>query len=145
MASAISRVSRRLLDPTSEEGNTAIRLIFALLHSQALRAYLECDNVLYHAYNVTLIRESEEHQACRVEHDPWHSLVADYCTHVTDTSIEELLSGQQIDGKFCGIGKARDQWTQHDRNRVGRCLKILKWSRYRETGGLRNWRYRATY
>ncbi|MGI9071023.1 MAG: VapE domain-containing protein [Bryobacteraceae bacterium] len=70
-----------------------------------------------------LCSEAEKHQLERYELDPWQDLIGDYCTRHggQDISVEDLLNGP--------INKPVAQWTQADRNRIGRCLRLLGYVR----------------
>ncbi|GEM_PF-865054 len=74
-------------------------------------------------------------QADRYEGDPWDELIANW-SEVRDTvSISEVL-------EFC-LEKRRDQWTQHDKNRISRSLRSIGWERFNAgSRHAREWRYR---
>jgi predicted P-loop ATPase len=92
-----------------------------------------------------VLRMSVEEQESRLELDPWHEPVIAYCEDKAkqdikeelDTDalqrvkIEDILKGKfDHDGKVVvGIGKPIIQWTQADRLRIGRILKLEGWKR----------------
>jgi predicted P-loop ATPase len=76
-----------------------------------------------------------EEQAARYEGDPWDDLICHWVDGRESVSITEVLES-------C-IDKRKDQWTQQDKNRIGRCLRALGWERYRVgTRRSREWRFR---
>jgi predicted P-loop ATPase len=102
-----------------------------------------------------LNEEASREQADRYEGDPWHEPILTWLQHPIErrdvpagtsafssnqesVSIEDILS-------HC-LGKRLDQWTQADKNRVGRCLRAAGWARYREWDALEQkcgpWKYR---
>jgi predicted P-loop ATPase len=80
------------------------------------------------------VSQAKEEQASRYQEDPWQEVIGRYVEARTDVSIGEILS----DALFIDKGK----WTQGDQNRVARCLRTLRWERYRGERPLRGWRYR---
>jgi predicted P-loop ATPase len=91
----------------------------------------------WHLDSQELIAAAQEHQQDRVEEDAWHGIVAEYCRVRSDVSVEEVLED--------AIRKPREHWNQQDRNRVGRCLRMLGYERYRASRtpeGDRQWRWR---
>ena len=85
-----------------------------------------------------LIAEAEEHQAARFESDPWEDRVRQYLAAKDDVSITMILEN-------C-ISKPTKDWTQMDKQRVGRVLRSLHWIRYkaRDEDGDREWRFRRS-
>jgi predicted P-loop ATPase len=82
-----------------------------------------------------LNQAAEQQQDDRYDGDPWQELIADYLGGQHDTSITKLL-------EHC-IEKKKDQWNKLDKNRVGSCLRALKWERYQYRDGEdREWRWR---
>jgi predicted P-loop ATPase len=82
-----------------------------------------------------LVEIAAEEQAARYQGDPWEEVIAPSLEARTSVSISEVL-----DKCVC---KPQAQWTQADKNRVGRCLRSLGWARYRERDGERlDWRWR---
>lgn len=82
-----------------------------------------------------LLELAGKEQTARYQGDPWEEVIAPWLRVRTDTSISELLDR-------C-LSKPQAQWTQGDKNRVGRCLRALHWERYRERDGERlEWRWR---
>lgn len=64
-----------------------------------------------------LVEIAAEEQAARYQGDPWEEVVAPWLEARTSVSISEVL-----DKCVC---KPQAQWTQADKNRVGRCLRAL--------------------
>jgi predicted P-loop ATPase len=82
-----------------------------------------------------LVEIAAEEQAARYQGDPWEEVIGPWLQARTSTSISELLDK-------C-VNKPQAQWTQADKNRVGRCLRTLGWKRYRERDRERlEWRWR---
>ena len=82
-----------------------------------------------------LDKAAEEQQTDRYDEDPWQEPIQDYLAGRNDTSITEIL-------EKC-IEKKKDLWTKADKNRVGGCLRRLKWERYRDRDGVeREYRWR---
>ncbi len=82
-----------------------------------------------------LIDIATEEQAARYQGDPWEEVIARWLELRATTSVSELL-------EKC-LSKPQAQWTQGDKNRIGRCLRSLGWERYRERDGERlEWRWR---
>jgi predicted P-loop ATPase len=82
-----------------------------------------------------LIDIAAEEQAARYQGDPWEEVIARWLEVRATTSVSELL-------EKC-LSKPQAQWTQADKNRIGRCLRSLGWERYRERDGERlEWRWR---
>lgn len=103
--------------------------------------------------SIRLTRLAEREQSDRYEGDRWDELIgswvgqpseryddkghplAPFSSNAESVSINDVLT-------HC-IGKRQDQWTQADKNRVGRCLRALGWARYRERiGDNLEWRFR---
>ena len=84
-----------------------------------------------------LIEITRQEQATRYQSDPWEEVIAPWLEGRVSASISELLDK-------C-LNKPQAQWTQADKNRVGRCLRTLDWERYRERDGERlEWRWRRS-
>ena len=84
-----------------------------------------------------LIEIAAGEQATRYQSDPWEEIIAPWLEGRVSASISELLDK-------C-LNKPQAQWTQGDKNRVGRCLRTLGWDRYRERDGERlEWRWRRS-
>jgi predicted P-loop ATPase len=82
-----------------------------------------------------LVEIAAEEQAARYQDDPWEEIIAPWLEVRASTSVSELL-------EKC-VTKPQAQWTQADKNRVGRCLRALGWERYRERERERlEWRWR---
>ena len=82
-----------------------------------------------------LIEIAAEEQAARYQGDPWEEVMAPWLEVRSSTSVSEVL-------EKC-VSKPQAQWTQADKNRVGRCLRALGWERYRERERERlEWRWR---
>ena len=85
--------------------------------------------------SVALNREAAKEQAERYEGDPWDELILDWAAGRDSVSIADVLS-------MC-LDKKKDMWTQWDRNRVARCLRVNGWIRFNAgPRGAREWRYR---
>ena len=73
----------------------------------------------------------------RPERDPWEKRIGDWLIDRDIISVAEVLAS-------C-IGKPQIEWTQADKNRVGRLLRALGWKRFQYRHGPRRWwRYRRT-
>lgn len=93
-----------------------------------------------------------EEQEDRFEGDPWDPIIRQWiaspCARpdggggfLPMTSNRESVTVADI--LTHAIGKRPELWTQHDKNRVARCLRAMKWERYRaRTGEGLEWRYR---
>ena len=82
-----------------------------------------------------LVEIAAAEQATRYQGDPWEEVIAHWLELRATTSVSELL-------EKC-LSKPQAQWTQGDKNRIGRCLRSLDWERYRERDGERlEWRWR---
>jgi predicted P-loop ATPase len=82
-----------------------------------------------------LVELAAEEQTARYQGDPWEEVIAPWLEVHTSTSVSEVL-------EKC-LAKPQAQWTQADKNRVGRSLRALGWERYRERGRERlEWRWR---
>jgi predicted P-loop ATPase len=82
-----------------------------------------------------LVRMASDQQIERYEGDPWEEVIAPWVDTRASVSISEVL-------ERC-LQKAQALWTQTDKNRAARCLRALRWERYRERHGSRlEWRYR---
>lgn len=82
-----------------------------------------------------VIAEAEAAQAARYDGDPWESGIEEWLRARKTATVHEVLEH--------AIGKPMGQWSQHDKNRVAKVLKALKWERYRSRNDEgREWRYR---
>jgi predicted P-loop ATPase len=82
-----------------------------------------------------LTLEAAEQQAGRYEGDPWDELIAGWIAGRESVSIAQVL-------ELC-IEKEKSQWTQADKNRVGRSLRAIGWRQYRErTATSLEWKFR---
>jgi predicted P-loop ATPase len=83
----------------------------------------------------SLVEIAAEEQAARYQGDPWEEIIVPWLRGRPSTSISEVLDK-------C-LSKPQAQWTQGDKNRIGRCLRALGWERYRERDGEHlEWRWR---
>ncbi len=97
--------------------------------------YLYFDGKPWWLDSVELNREAVEEQADRYESDPWDELILEWAGLRESVSIAEVLTS-------C-LEKKKDQWTQLDKIRVGRCLRAHGWKRFRVGArGSRDYRYR---
>jgi hypothetical protein len=85
----------------------------------------------------------EPNEAAELEHvdrpgsDSWEKRIGDWVMDRDTISVTEVLAS-------C-IGKPQTQWTQADKNRVARSLRVLRWKRFQHRHGkFREWRYRRT-
>jgi predicted P-loop ATPase len=82
-----------------------------------------------------LVEIAAEEQSARYQGDPWEEIIGPWLEVRSSTSVSEVL-------EKC-VNKPQAQWTQADKNRVGRCLRTLGWERYRERERERlEWRWR---
>jgi predicted P-loop ATPase len=82
-----------------------------------------------------LNQAAEAEQDDRYDEDPWQERISDYTEDLRSVSIPQIL-------EKC-IEKDVDLWTKVDKNRIGRCLRAMKWERYRDRDGeKREWRWR---
>jgi predicted P-loop ATPase len=82
-----------------------------------------------------LVEIASEEQSARYQGDPWEEIIGPWLEVRSSTSVSEVL-------EKC-VNKPQAQWTQADKNRVGRCLRTLGWERYRERERERlEWRWR---
>lgn len=79
-----------------------------------------------------IVRDAQEEQAKRYESDPWQQHIADWLDSRDDVSITAIL-------EHC-IAKPTGQWTQQDRQRIGKCLRTLRWVSYQAATGERRFR-----
>jgi predicted P-loop ATPase len=85
--------------------------------------------------SLTLSRAAAEQQGERYEEDPWDELIANWTEAQETVSITEVL-------EHC-LQKRRDQWTQQDKVRIGRCLRAHGWERFNSgSRSRREWRFR---
>jgi hypothetical protein len=85
--------------------------------------------------DIALIREAEAQAMDRVEHDVWQSIVETYC----DCSLNDSVSIEEI--LEYAMRKPKEHWTQPDRNRIGRCLRIAGYQRFQSRAHARTYRY----
>ena len=85
-----------------------------------------------------LITEADTEQRARFEGDPWEERIAGYLASKNEVSITQILDS-------C-VSKPTKDWQQVDKNRVGRVLRSLRWTRFqgRNVDGDREWRYRPS-
>jgi predicted P-loop ATPase len=82
-----------------------------------------------------LNKRAADEQADRYEGDPWDELILNWIEDRESVSIADVLS-------MC-LEKKKDMWTQSDKIRVARCLRVSGWQRFNaREGSLREWRYR---
>jgi predicted P-loop ATPase len=82
-----------------------------------------------------LVQMASDQQMERYEGDPWEEVIGPWVDGRLSVSISDVL-------QKC-VQKPQALWTQTDKNRAARCLKALRWERYRERQGSRlEWRYR---
>jgi putative DNA primase/helicase len=105
--------------------------------------------------SVELNQAAQQEQADRYDGDPWRELVAKWVQSPSQRHDDagQLLRPFTSDWesvtiadvlRHC-IGKAPDEWSQSDQNRVARCLRFLSFERYKARHGAdREWRYRRT-
>lgn len=85
--------------------------------------------------SAALVTAAAAEQADRFEEDPWHEPIANWVEHRSDVSIEQVLTS-------C-LEKKKADWSQSDKNRIARTLRVLGFERYRDRiGNQREWRYR---
>lgn len=70
-----------------------------------------------------IIRAAESEQAERYDSDPWQDKIAAHLRSQSETTIDDLL-------EYC-ILKQPGEWTQGDKNRLARCLRVLGWTKTR--------------
>ncbi len=70
-----------------------------------------------------LVQCAAEEQEDRYEADPWDELIRPWIAGRESVSIAEVLAS-------C-IGKPASLWTQQDKNRVGRSLRVMRWERFK--------------
>jgi predicted P-loop ATPase len=96
---------------------------------------------------------AEIEQAARYEGDPWDELVAEWVKQPSQrcdgtghplmpfTSDRESVTVTDV--LTHAVGKRQDQWSQSDKNRVARCLRVAGFERHKaRDGAVREWRYR---
>lgn len=85
-----------------------------------------------------LIAEADVETRERFESDPWEDRIAQYLNARSETTITAILES-------CVVKPTKD-WTQIDKNRVGRVLRSLRWIRFRgrDEDGNREWRFRPS-
>lgn len=95
--------------------------------------------VKWYLDDAAVLSKSVDEQESRLELDPWHEQVQLYCNRKADrdednriyrVKIENILKGHMTrDGEILGIGKRVTDWTQPDRLRVGRILRLEGWTK----------------
>lgn len=99
---------------------------------------------VWHIGNGDIADEARAAQADRYVSDPWHDTIASYVLGRQDVTLKEIFTeALEITDK--------GRWTQHDQNRIARCLSHLGWTRKQrrlastldEYGGKREWYYAA--
>jgi predicted P-loop ATPase len=99
-------------------------------------AYMYFEGKPWWLDSVKLNQDAAEEQSGRYEEDPWDELIVPWIEGRESVSVADVLT-------FC-LEKKKDMWTQQDRNRVGRCLRAVGWTRYRSgPRGSRESRYRS--
>jgi len=73
-------------------------------------------------------------QSARYVDDAWAGPMAAYLEGRADTSVGEILHE--------ALDLLLGSWGQPEQNRVARCLRVLRWERYRGPRPKREWRYR---
>jgi predicted P-loop ATPase len=73
-----------------------------------------------------LNKAAEQQQAERYDSDPWQEKIQAYVEHLESVSVAEILES-------CILKPAKD-WSPFDKNRVGRCLRVLGWEDHRVGG-----------
>jgi predicted P-loop ATPase len=87
--------------------------------------------------DLELVKEAQEEQAKRYESDVWEERIATWLGLKKDVSVSEVL-------ETC-IQKPMKDCTQRDKVRVARCLRSLKWVKYRANDeDVRENRYRRS-
>lgn len=105
------------------------------LWAEAVRAYRDGEKWWFE--DDDLLRQAEAEQEERLQLDPWHDTIADYCAGQRDVSTEEILQ------KVLGIERGR--WSMAESRRVCSVLSRLRWQRYRASAdptGRRPWRFK---
>ena len=82
-----------------------------------------------------IILDAQEEQARRFEADPWEARILEWLASKADVSITQILEN-------CIVKPTKD-WTQADRQRIGKCLRSLHWIRYQNQHG--EWRFRRSF
>ena len=89
---------------------------------------------------VKLLKSNEAAELECIDHpegDPWEKRIGGWVIDKDTISVTEVLAS-------C-IGKPQTQWTQADKSRVARSLRVLGWKRFQHRHGpRREWRYRRT-
>jgi len=97
--------------------------------------YLHFEGKAWWLDTIELTREAEAEQSARYEGDPWDELILKWAEGRESISIADVLTN-------C-LEKRKDQWTQTDKNRVARCLRVNGWERFKSgPRAEREWRYR---
>jgi predicted P-loop ATPase len=71
-----------------------------------------------------LNRQAQEEQDERFDRDPWHPIIETWAERRESVTVEGIL-GECLE-------KPGGMWSQADRNRVGRCLRAMRWERKRK-------------
>jgi predicted P-loop ATPase len=97
--------------------------------------YLHFEGKAWWLDSVELTKEAEAEQSARYDGDPWDELILKWAEGRESISIAEVLMN-------C-LEKRKDLWTQMDKNRVARCLRVNGWERFKSGPRAgREWRYR---
>jgi predicted P-loop ATPase len=97
--------------------------------------YLNSEGKVWWLDTVELNKEAEAEQSARYEGDPWDELILKWAEDRESISVAEVLMN-------C-LEKRKDLWTQTDKNRVARCLRVNGWARFKSGPRAgREWRYR---
>jgi len=97
--------------------------------------YLHFEGKAWWLDTVELTKEAEAEQSARYEGDPWDELILKWAEGRESISVAEVLMN-------C-LEKRKDLWTQMDKNRVARCLRVNGWARFKSGPRAgREWRYR---
>ena len=97
--------------------------------------YLHFEGKAWWLDTVELTKEAEAEQSARYDGDPWDELILKWADGRESISVAEVLMN-------C-LEKRKDLWTQMDKNRVARCLRVNGWARFKSGPRAgREWRYR---
>jgi putative DNA primase/helicase len=86
-----------------------------------------------------LVGEAEKEQADRYKGDPWHSVVSDWAANRIEAGFDSVSTAEILE--LC-LEKKKSEWTRADEMRVGACLRVARWERYRDRKRGMEWRYR---
>lgn len=87
--------------------------------------------------DAAIIEAAGQEQQERYHGDPWDNLIAEFVEDRDFVTTADLLGS--------ALNMPKDRWGQAEMNRVGRCMRTLKWERKRKrlSGGRYEWRYIA--